>query len=639
MDALTRRQRMQGYEVLWLPGMDHAGIATQNVVERQLAGRRQDQARLRPGGVRRQGLGLEGTSTAARSSARCGGSATASTGPASGSPWTTGLSRAVQTIFKRLYDDGLIYRAERIINWCPRCRTALSDIEVEHHDDDGELVSIRYGDGDATAIVVATTRVETMLGDTAVAVHPDDERYRHLVGTRGELPLTGRRIPVVADDARRPGVRHRRGQGDPGARPERLRDRPAARPARCRPSWTSAAVITGTGTVRRAWTGSRRGRRSSRRCASRAGSSPRSGRTCTRVGHCSRCDDRDRAAAVAAVVRQGRAAGEGRRRRGARRPGRRSTRRAGPRGTSTGSTTCTTGASPGSCGGATGSRSGTARTARSSASARTSEPPPARAGRRTRTCSTPGSPRRCGRSPRWAGRSRPPDAGAVLPDHRAGHRLRHPLLLGRPDDDVRPVRDGRRAARRSTRSPCTAWSATSTARRCRKSRGNVVDPLEWMDALRRRRAAVHPGPRRQPGHRRADRRGVGRRASRNFCTKLWNATRFALINGATVAGAAAGRRRAQPIADRWILSRLAEVTRARSTPATRTTSSPRPCEALYHFAWDEVCDWYLELAKVQLRDEGIGRRSPARARRTCWTRCCGCCTRSSRSSPRRCGRR
>ena len=109
-----------------------------------------------------------------------------------------GLSRAVQTIFKRLYDDGLIYRAERIINWCPRCLTALSDIEVDHSDDDGELVSIRYGDGD-DSIVVATTRAETMLGDTAVAVHPDDERYQHLVGKTVELPLTGRAIPIVAD--------------------------------------------------------------------------------------------------------------------------------------------------------------------------------------------------------------------------------------------------------------------------------------------------------------------------------------------------------------------------------------------------------------------------------------------------------
>src|SRR5205814_698055 len=92
-----------------------------------------------------------------------------------------GLSRAVITMFKRLYDDGLIYRAERIINWCPRCLTALSDIEVDHSDTDGELVSIRYGDDD-DSVVVVTTRAETMLGDTAVAVHPDDHRYTHLVG-------------------------------------------------------------------------------------------------------------------------------------------------------------------------------------------------------------------------------------------------------------------------------------------------------------------------------------------------------------------------------------------------------------------------------------------------------------------------
>ena len=110
-----------------------------------------------------------------------------------------GLSRAVQEIFKRLYDDGLMYRAERIINWCVRCHTALSDIEVEHTDDEGELVSIRYGDPATSEVVVATTRAETMLGDTAVAVHPDDDRYAHLVGTEVELPLTGRRIPVIAD--------------------------------------------------------------------------------------------------------------------------------------------------------------------------------------------------------------------------------------------------------------------------------------------------------------------------------------------------------------------------------------------------------------------------------------------------------
>ncbi|MFF0016925.1 valine--tRNA ligase [Streptomyces sp. NPDC005374] len=197
MDALTRRKRMQGYESLWLPGMDHAGIATQNKVEQQLAeegksrhdlGREEFVERVWQwkeeyggrilGQMRRLGDGVD---------------------------WDRerftmdeGLSKAVLTIFKRLYDDELIYRAERIINWCPRCLTAISDIEVEYQEDAGELVSIRYGEGE-DSLVVATTRAETMLGDTAVAVHPDDERYKHLIGKQIKLPLTDRTIPVVAD--------------------------------------------------------------------------------------------------------------------------------------------------------------------------------------------------------------------------------------------------------------------------------------------------------------------------------------------------------------------------------------------------------------------------------------------------------
>ncbi|OPF78055.1 valine--tRNA ligase [Streptomyces antioxidans] len=198
IDALTRRKRMQGFETLWQPGMDHAGIATQNVVERELARE----------GVSRHDLGREAfVERVWQWKGESGGQISGQMRRlGDGVAWNRerftmdeGLSKAVQTIFKRLYEDELIYRAERIINWCPRCLTAISDIEVEYDDDDGELVSIRYGEGDAS-IVVATTRAETMLGDTAVAVHPDDERYRHMVGTEIELPLTGRRIPVVADE-------------------------------------------------------------------------------------------------------------------------------------------------------------------------------------------------------------------------------------------------------------------------------------------------------------------------------------------------------------------------------------------------------------------------------------------------------
>jgi valyl-tRNA synthetase len=198
MDTLTRRRRMQGYRTLWLPGMDHAGIATQNVVERELAKQ----------GLSRHDLGREAfVAKVWEWKAEYGGKILGQMRRLGDSvDWSRerftmdeGLSRAVQTIFKRLYDDDLIYRAERIINWCPRCLTALSDIEVDYTDDEGELVSIRYGDKD-TSIVVATTRAETMLGDTAVAVHPDDDRYKHLVGKTVELPLTGRRIPIVADE-------------------------------------------------------------------------------------------------------------------------------------------------------------------------------------------------------------------------------------------------------------------------------------------------------------------------------------------------------------------------------------------------------------------------------------------------------
>ncbi|SDZ19686.1 valyl-tRNA synthetase [Saccharopolyspora shandongensis] len=198
MDILTRRRRMQGYEALWLPGMDHASIAVQALVERQ----------LREEGVDHRELGREAFLDRVWQWKEKHGGAILDQMRRLGDSvdWSrerftmdAGLSRAVQTIFKKLYDDGLIYRAERLVNWSPNMRSAISDIEVEHKEVEGELVSMRYGDGD-DSIVVATTRIETMLGDTAVAVHPDDERYRHLVGTEIELPLTGRKIPIVADE-------------------------------------------------------------------------------------------------------------------------------------------------------------------------------------------------------------------------------------------------------------------------------------------------------------------------------------------------------------------------------------------------------------------------------------------------------
>src|SRR5690606_7777617 len=199
-DVLIRYRKMDGYDTLWVPGTDHASIATQNVVERQLAQQ----------GTDRHAIGREKflERTFAWKS---------EVGPyiiaqlqrlGAGCDWTRerftmdeGLSRAVREVFVRLFEDGLIYRGRRLINWCCRCGTALSDIEVEHEDTQGHLWHLRYplldGDGE---VVVATTRPETMLGDTAVAVHPEDERYRALVGKRVRLPIVGREIPIIADE-------------------------------------------------------------------------------------------------------------------------------------------------------------------------------------------------------------------------------------------------------------------------------------------------------------------------------------------------------------------------------------------------------------------------------------------------------
>ncbi len=205
-DIMARWKRMQGYDVLWLPGTDHAGIATQNVVEKQLAkegtsrievGREEFERRVwkwkeEYGGrilqqMRREGLTVD---------------------------WTRerftldeGLSKAVRRVFVDLYEQGLVYRGEYLVNWCPRCGTAISDLEVKHRETQGSLWRLRYRlkseDGEASAqqfVEVETTRPETMLGDTALAVNPDDKRYIDLVGKTAILPIIGREIPIIADD-------------------------------------------------------------------------------------------------------------------------------------------------------------------------------------------------------------------------------------------------------------------------------------------------------------------------------------------------------------------------------------------------------------------------------------------------------
>lgn len=198
-DVVTRFKRMSGFNTLWLPGMDHAGIATQNVVEREIAKE----------GINRETLGRErfiervwkwkeqSGGTIIEQLKRLGSSC----------DWSRerftmdeGLSRAVREVFVRLYNEGLIYRDNYIINWCPRCKTALSDLEAEHEETSGFLYHIHYplADGDGY-LTVATTRPETMFGDTAVAVNPDDERYKRYIGKNVVLPIANKKIPVIGD--------------------------------------------------------------------------------------------------------------------------------------------------------------------------------------------------------------------------------------------------------------------------------------------------------------------------------------------------------------------------------------------------------------------------------------------------------
>ncbi|MFK3908016.1 valine--tRNA ligase [Pseudomonas monteilii] len=206
MDALIRFRRMQGRDTLWQPGTDHAGIATQMLVERQLEAKGQNRHDLGREQFLEKVWEWKGQSggNISRQIRRLGSSV----------DWSRerftmddGLSEAVKEAFVRLHEDGLIYRGKRLVNWDTKLHTAISDLEVENHDEKGHLWNLRYplADGATTAegkdhLVVATTRPETLLGDAAVAVNPNDERYQALIGQFVELPLVGRRIPIIADD-------------------------------------------------------------------------------------------------------------------------------------------------------------------------------------------------------------------------------------------------------------------------------------------------------------------------------------------------------------------------------------------------------------------------------------------------------
>ncbi|MGH3904510.1 MAG: valine--tRNA ligase [Pseudonocardiaceae bacterium] len=610
MDALTRRARMQGYEALWLPGMDHAGIGTQAVVERYLASTegksRHDltreefvervwQWKEEYGGkildqMRRLGDGVD---------------------------WSRerftmddGLSRAVQTIFKRLFDDGLIYRAERIINWCPCCRTALSDIEVDHHDDDGELISIRYGDGEQS-IVVATTRAETMLGDTAVAVHPDDPRYRHLIGATVELPLTGRRIPIVAEEHVDPefgtgavkvtpahdpndfeiGQRH----GLPALivlderaiitahGPFEGLDRFEARPAIVAALRQQGRIVAEQRPYQHA------------------------------VGHCSRCDTvvepRLSTQWFVKVAPLAKAAGDAvRDERVTIHPAELSSRYFdwvdnmhdwcisrqlwwGHR-------------------------------------------IPVWYGPEYQViCVGPDQQAPTGEGwyqdpdvlDTWFSSALWPFSTLGWPEDTEDLRTFYPtdvLLTGydiiffwvarmmmfslyamadRGPEDAVPFKN----------IALTGLIRDKFGKKMSKSRGNTVDPLDWMDAYGTDALRFTLARGANPG---AD-VPVGEewvQGSRNFCNKVWNATRFALMNGAKPLPALTEGGLTGPIpeldtlstVDRWILSRMNAVV-AEVDNAYEQYHFAKACDILYHFAWDELFDWYIELSKTTINRGGL----------------------------------
>ena len=608
IDAIVRRRRMQGYTTLWLPGMDHAGIATQNVVERELAKE----------GLSRHDLGREKfIERVWQWKATSGGKILSQMRRLGDSvDWTRerftmdpGMSRAVQTIFKRLFDDGLIYRAERIINWCPRCLTALSDIEVDHSDDEGELVSIRYGDGE-DAIVVATTRAETMLGDTAVAVHPGDDRYRHLVGRALELPLTGRRIPVIADE-----------HVDPAFGTGAVKVTPAHDPNDFeigrRHNLPSLTVLDERGvvTVHGPFLGlDRFEARPAVVTALRA-----QGRIVAEVrpyvhavGHCQRCgttvEPRLSLQWFVRVAPLAKAAGDAVR------------------------------------------------------DGRTRMYPPDMAARYFAWVDDMHD--WCISRQLWWGHRIPvyygPDEQirCVGPDEEPptgeGWRQDTDVLdtwfssalwpfstLGWPDDTIdlrafyptsvlvtgydilffwvaRMMMFGLYAM--SDRDPANAVPFRQVAlhglvrdaigKKMSKSRGNAVDPLDWIerfgaDATRFTLArGANPGSDVAVGEEWAA-------GSRNFCNKLWNAARFALSHGARVPRALPDAA-SLSVPDRWILSRLSAVT-AQVDQDLERFEVAKACETLYHFAWDEFCDWYLELAKIPLGSAHAGAGDPASA--------------------------
>ena len=585
-DLLIRMKRMKGFEALWLPGMDHAGIATQNVVEKQLAAE----------GKSRHDLGREAfVEKVWQWKAESGGAILDQMKRLGDSvDWDreaftmdANLSKAVLTIFKQLFDQDLIYRAERIINWCPRCLTALSDIEVEHKDDAGEFVSVKYGD-EKVNITVATTRAETMLGDGAVAVNPNDERYKHLVGKKVLLPLVDRMIPIIADELVDPefgtGAVKVTAAHDPNDFEMGMRHG-----VELVIIMNEHGVMAGTGTkfdgmdrfdARKAVVDELR----------------KLGRVVAEkrpyvhaVGHCQRCDTTVEprlskqwfvkvaplAKAAGDAVRDGRVKIE---------PEQMSPRYFewvdnmhdwcisrqlwwghripvfyGPNGEVV------------VCG--------------------PDEKPPAGYVQDPDVLDT------------WFSSALWPFSTLGWPEKTPDLKKFYPTSVLVTGYDIlffwvaRMMIMGLFAM--DGKQPFDVIVLHGLVRdqfgkKMSKSRGNTIDPIEFMDkygsdALRFTLArGANPGT----DQALAEDWVAG---SRNFATKLWNATRFAMLNGANVSGDLPATDQLNAI-DNWILTRL-DQTIAEADELFEKFEFAKACELIYHFAWDDLCDWYLELSK------------------------------------------
>ena len=593
-DTLTRRRRMQGYEALWLPGMDHAGIATQNVVEKQLAQQTKS----------RHDLGREEfVKKVWEWKSESGGAILGQMKRLGDSvDWSRerftmdeGLSRAVLTIFKRLYEKELIYRAERIINWCTRCLTALSDIEVEHSDDAGEFVQVRYGD-EKLNITVATTRPETMLGDGAVAVHPDDDRYKHMIGKEVLLPLVNRMIPIIADELVEPdfgtGAVKVTAAHDPNDfEMGRRHNVPMI------VIMNEHGIMEGTGTE---FDGMDRfdARKAVVERLREMGRIVSEKRPYVHaVGHCSRCDTtvepRLSMQWFVKVAPLAKAAGDA-------------------------------------------VRNGLVKIEPEELAPRYFE---------------------------WVDNMHD---WCISRQLWWGHRI--PVWYG-PNDEVRVVGPDESAPEGWIQDPdvLDTWFSSALwpfstlgwpdktedlkkfyptsvlvtgydilffwvarmmifglfamdgkppfhtialhglvrdkhGKKMSKSRGNTIDPLEFMDkygadALRFSLArGANPGT----DQALAEEWVAG---SRNFATKLWNASRFALLNGATTSRSLPDSKALSQI-DNWIISRLHQTIRDADDYFERFEFA-KACEAIYHFAWDDFCDWYLELSKSSINQGGV----------------------------------